>query len=68
MYYSFNQHYIIILKNIYFKFMDGLSNQYDPNHPIVKETINCLIKTFTEKDNTERSKAENTLKELGKYH
>jgi hypothetical protein len=47
--------------------MDGLSNQYDPHHPIVKETIQCLVKTFGEKDNVERTKAENRLKELGKY-
>lgn len=46
--------------------MDGLSNQFDPHHPIVKETIQCLIKTFTEKDNAERTKAENKLKEMGK--
>jgi hypothetical protein len=34
-------------------------------NPLVKETIECLNKTFTEKNNAERLKAEKRLRELG---
>ena len=33
---------------------------------LIQETIECLNKTFSEKDNVERNKAELKLKQLGK--
>ncbi len=39
------------------------AEQVDQN--LIEETMQCLLKTFTEKNNQERAKAESRLKDLG---
>jgi len=40
----------------------------DSNQNLMEETIQCLLKAFTEKNNSERQIAENRLRELGNFY